>query len=69
MKCPIRHASVIGAYDQTQYEDLDCLKEECAWWNSTNGMCAILQLSKSVYYAGLFLPLIEEKLPSHERLV
>ena len=41
MKCPLRSISYKGEYDQDQYDDLNCLKEECAWWNKDRGVCSV----------------------------
>jgi len=69
MKCPMT-MNTFGIYGEKVFDQpQDCLKEECAWWDGTNGGCAILQLSKSIYYAGLYLPLIKDRMPSRERLV
>lgn len=39
-KCPLRSHSYKGAaYDQGTYEDLDCLKAECAWWTAEYNQC------------------------------
>ena len=59
MKCPLLQSGWIANPQTVKTEITDCFEEECAWWNNTNNMCAILQLSKSVYFAGLELPEIK----------
>lgn len=66
MKCPLLREQWVEKKKEWVAEWADCQKEKCAWWDNTNGSCAILQLSKSIYYAGLYLPQILEKMPSPE---
>lgn len=63
MKCPLlAHKTYIeDDWPMQVYED--CLKEECAWWDNTNDTCAILQLSKSLYYMGIHVAQAELKMP------
>lgn len=63
MKCPLLTAGMYA--DPTVKGDMgaECYKEECAWWNITNNECAILQLSKSIYYMGVEIAAIEQKMP------
>lgn len=62
MKCPLLSIKDPYSAQHPPAPEYDCLKEECAWWNNTIGLCAVLQLSKSTYYAGLHIPGIEAKL-------
>jgi hypothetical protein len=48
MKCPLRSLSSKGAYDQAQYEDLDCLKEQCSWWDDGHPGCSILTIAQEL---------------------
>lgn len=63
MKCPLLSISVTRDDRMEGYQEHECLKEQCAWWNNTNEMCAILQLSKSVYFMGTHIAQIEIKMP------
>jgi len=65
MKCPMLTMYAATSDYPESYQDRDCLKEECAWWDSTNNNCAVLQLSKSIYYAGTHIAQMEIKMP-HE---
>jgi len=67
MKCPLFIMNDTRAQLGEETEIGDCLGEGCAWWNNTNGMCAVLQLGKSVYFMGLTLALMEEKMPCTEQ--
>jgi hypothetical protein len=62
MKCPLFVQAIVAYQGNDQEAKLDCLKEECAWWDNTNGLCAILQLSKAVYHDGMYLPQIAKEL-------
>lgn len=63
MKCPLLGTMRTVGHGELHPAFADCIKEKCAWWNNTNDMCAILQLSKSIYFAGLYLPEIKDRMP------
>jgi len=65
MKCPLMRIPITtkGAADREKIDE--CIKEECAWWNETNGNCGVLQLCKSIYYIGTHVAQIEVKMPPH----
>ena len=65
MKCPQSDQHFRYSKDGDRWEFADCLKEECAWWDNTHGICAVLQLSKAIYYMGLHIAQAEKKMP-HE---
>jgi len=67
MKCPLLSMTSYLRPEIKVVFGVDCLEEKCAWWNNTNGMCAVLQLGKSVYFMGLTLALMEEKMPCTEQ--
>lgn len=67
MKCPLMNRVQYTKGLEIGYEVADCLKEKCAWWDNTNGMCAVLQLSKSVYFAGLHIAQAELRMPHVEQ--
>lgn len=63
MKCPLRSFRGKGTYDQDQSEDLDCLKEECAWWQKDLENCIIYQAGMEIGTLCLFLEDIKDKMP------
>jgi len=63
MKCPLRSQQYKGAYDQDQYEDEDCLKEECAWWVKASESCAMEAIPRVIGYVGSTLKELGEKMP------
>ena len=65
MICPLRSLKSKGCYDQEQYEDLDCLKEECAWWDKAIEECAPIALNIALCAMGSVLGKIADKLPTH----
>ena len=40
MKCPLFAISSKEQVRRGFLTHIDCLKEECAWWNKTFGMCS-----------------------------
>jgi len=67
MKCPLLCKELTPAEVEGSVFVTDCLKEECAWWDSTNSICALLQLSKSLYYMGLHIAQTEIKMPHFDQ--
>ncbi len=45
MKCPIRRWVFDVKTQQLIPEQLDCLKEECAWWDDLPQRCALLSIA------------------------
>ncbi len=52
MKCPMFVRMWTDGYGQNQIEVMDCLKEECAWWEKEAEGCAFpllaLRLSSTI---------------------
>lgn len=67
MNCPLFAMFQPFACRKQGISDYDCLKEECAWWDNTNKECAILQLSKSIYFMGGEVAQMEVKMPYLEQ--
>jgi len=44
MKCPLLTAAEISHEPELKPSSNDCLKEECAWWDSTMRKCSIYSL-------------------------
>jgi len=62
MKCPLRSISTKYPDEQIGHDDLNCLKEECAWWDEPCEWCAILTLSRALTALGSVVDEIKEKL-------
>ena len=45
MKCPVMSQPYESGEYQSKWHGIDCLKEECAWWDRTAEKCAVLQLA------------------------
>ncbi len=52
MKCPILIKVTKRWFRPPVYEPVDCLKEECAWWDKSIGACAVLGLDLSLSLIG-----------------
>ena len=65
MKCPIRSFSYKGEYGQDQYEDMDCLQEECAWWDKDNSQCGVTTLANGMWILDQLVTGIVKKMPPH----
>ena len=48
MKCPLLTATSERLTGTTEYPPLDCLKEECAWWDSEHEMCRHCSISEEL---------------------
>lgn len=44
MKCPIRYNVWVDKDNKPILLDQDCLKEECAWWDSDLTRCVMLSI-------------------------
>jgi len=42
MKCPILSAPTSRTAFTEHFADIECLKDECAWWDESAEYCAIL---------------------------
>ena len=63
MRCPLlAHKTYIpDDWPMQVYED--CLKEECAWWQSELQNCIVYQIGMEIGTLCLFLEEIKEKMP------
>ena len=50
MKCPLLSISITREDRIQGYQELDCLKEECAWWVDTEKECSITILALEASY-------------------
>ena len=67
MKCPL---FAISSKEQEQrgfLTHIDCLKEECAWWDKLCQSCSVYEISRSLM--GIFDVLVDikENMPQDER--
>lgn len=67
MKCPVRRWVFDVEAQQLIPEQLDCLKEECAWWVSEIEMCCIKGCLLNLATIAECLGGIEHKTPDRRR--
>jgi len=63
MKCPVRARLFVRGADTHIESTMDCLKEECAWWNSQEEECALITVGKTLSILADHIANIEVKLP------
>lgn len=66
MKCPLLMSEIRRKRDIVTYFQADCLKEECAWWDSTMRQCVMLSFVDVTTDVQVTLRAIFEKTP-HEK--
>jgi len=63
MKCPLsKNTLEEGSYPPEQ-EFRNCLKEECAWWVSSEAYCAVLDIPVLLVTLGNVLGKICDRMP------
>ena len=45
MKCPLRNTTSPYPDGQVGIDTWDCLKEECAWWDSQDKRCGLMTIA------------------------
>ena len=50
MKCPMLTMYATTFKIPEEYQDRDCLGDECAWWYQENEACSMLTLAQGVTY-------------------
>lgn len=68
MKCPLLCMGESFSARKQGESDLDCLKDECAWWVGTNEKCAINELGQCIVGMMVYLHNISENMPFKPRL-
>lgn len=63
MKCPILCIANPKEAGMSSPTEVDCLKEECAWWLEDISMCAIRDLALELRYTQYRLQDITGKMP------
>jgi len=48
MKCPLSYRLTTDAKSVLMIEAMDCLKEECAWWDKSVNACSVTSLTRNV---------------------
>lgn len=46
MKCPLLTLGSYAASNVETWQERDCFKEECAWWDGHGGMCSVLKITR-----------------------
>ena len=48
MKCPLRLIGFEGDLGLAEFPQVDCLGEECAWWDAQSNGCSVYLISRSL---------------------
>ena len=67
MKCPLLSVGAYADSSQSAYESMDCLKEECAWWDEENSQCCPQTIVSTLEILNNQLLAIIEKMPHEEQ--
>jgi len=67
MNCPIARAGQLARKQYDTDELSDCIKEECAWWQSELQNCIVYQAGMEIGTLCLFLEDIKNKMPHEEQ--
>ena len=67
MKCPLFTEYQDIESGERRYHMLDCLKEECAWWDKDGNQCSHLAEMKVLVNIESCLELIVNKMPHEEQ--
>ena len=64
MKCPLRFTLDYSEKGILSTPVRDCLKEECAWWDSDREMCRVIGLDYHIALLTKVLLDIRDKMPT-----
>lgn len=67
MKCPLLAIAEMGVPRKGKGPEIDCLKEECAWWDRIDEQCGFLSLSHDIHWLRVTLQQIRDKMPHEEQ--
>ncbi len=67
MKCPLREVPKFDEEGEAHFEQADCLKKECAWWESPDLGCAFLLISLRLGTICEVLTELVKKMPHEEQ--
>jgi len=48
MKCPMLTMYAATSKRPEEYEDRDCLENDCAWWDKHSAKCTVLLVSQNL---------------------
>lgn len=48
MKCPLITAGFWVERETSGYDAIDCLEEECAWWDKKDGVCIPMAIERDL---------------------
>ena len=63
MKCPVMTAGNFERFPPEKDEFIDCLKEECAWWDEIDERCVLVTLVDKIADMRDDLIQIRDKMP------
>lgn len=63
MKCPLLRITWKAEPELRKFEILDCLQEECAWWDFERGCCCHKSIYLELDRVVAFIKGIEDKMP------
>lgn len=63
MKCPLFTMECLNLNGTFDGKGADCLKEECAWWDSAYEMCVVRSLARLLDGVLMDLNQIRDKMP------
>lgn len=66
MKCPMLTMGWVSANPELRPQDVDCLKEECAWWSLDDGGCILQAFNNNLIDLISALKDIRDKIPHEE---
>lgn len=63
MKCPLMMAGGFASNEKHTWGDVNCIEEECAWWDRQGDMCSLLCQGRALTFILARLAGIEDKMP------
>jgi len=67
MKCPLFIAGAESTLAYHKKDDIDCIKEECAWWQGDDNVCWFVQIGISLSIIATELIAIRMRMPHEEQ--
>ncbi|GAI37437.1 unnamed protein product [marine sediment metagenome] len=67
MKCPLLPTPIKIGIGELTGERADCLKEECAWWNSHTEECVTMSIGRILNHMSDSIYGIRDKMPHEEQ--
>lgn len=63
MKCPMLTMYATTYRDPEEYRDRDCLKDDCAWWDTTFEWCSEQTKAHELHALRVELQELKQKMP------